>query len=473
MPSNKHFRTEKDTLGDILVPSTAYYGSQTQRAVGNFQISNMTLPRSFIRAQGIIKASAALVNTELGELPNNIGQAIIDASEEVMQGTWDDHFVVDVYQAGAGTSQNMNANEVIGNRATELLQEASEEPIGTYRVHPNDDVNKAQSTNDTFPSALHIAAVENIVNRLLPAILDLQQELENKSQEFMPILKAGRTHLHDGVPMRLGQEFEGYAGTIQSMYSQVHATLDPLYELGLGGNAIGTVIHTNPQYPQKVVAEISRRTNLPFRQPANMFSFMQNRNAAIQTMSALKDLAVHLIKITSDLRLLSSGPRTGLAEITLPSVQPGSTIMPGKVNPAMLEMTHMVCLQVIGYEATVSAAGTWSELEINVMMPLIAHTLLESLTIMSNAIETLAGQCIKGIEVNEEVCNNWMNASLSLVTGLNPKIGYDLAAEIGMKADTENKTLKQVLQETGLMTPELEKGLDPLGLLGENSKPMS
>lgn len=475
MPIDDHqFRTEKDTLGDILVPASAYYGSQTQRAVGNFQISDMKLPRSFIRAQGIIKASAARTNMQLGKLPDNIGQAIIDASEEVILGKWDDQFVVDIYQAGAGTSQNMNANEVIGNRATEFLRESSPQPIGSFRVHPNDHVNKAQSTNDTFPSSLHIAAVENIVNRLLPAISALQQELENKAQQFMPILKAGRTHLHDGVPIKLGQEFAGYAGTIQSMYSQIEATLDPLYELGLGGNAVGTVINTHPDYPQKVVAEISRRTNFPFRQPSNMFSFMQNRNAAIHVMSTLKELAVHLIKITSDLRLISSGPRTGLTEISLPPVQPGSTIMPGKVNPAILEMTHMVCLQVIGYEATVSAAGTWSELEINIMMPLIAHTLLESISIMSNAIDTLAGQCINGIEANEEVCNNWMNASLSLVTGLNPIMGYDLASTIGMQADNQNKTLKQVLQELGLLTPEVESALNPLGLLGNtNNTPTS
>ncbi|WP_416148709.1 class II fumarate hydratase [Salipaludibacillus sp. HK11] len=461
MPSDNHYRTEKDALGDILVPASAYFGSQTQRAVGNFQISGRKLPRSFIRAQGIIKASAASINMQLGQLPTNIGQAIIDASEEIIYGKWDDQFVVDIYQAGAGTSQNMNANEVIGNRATEFLQQSSEQSIGTYRVHPNDDVNKSQSTNDTFPSSLHIAAVENIVNRLLPTIFDLQQELEKKANEFMPILKASRTHLHDGVPMRLGQEFSGYAGTIESAYSHIQATLDPLYELGIGGNAIGTIINTHPDYPEKVVAEISRRTNLPFKQPANMFSFMQNRNAAIHVMSALKELAVHLIKITSDLRLLSSGPRTGLNEISLPPVQPGSTIMPGKVNPAILEMTHMVCLQVIGYEATVSAAGTWSELEINILMPLIAHTLLESIEIMSNAVETLVGQCIRGIEANEEICNNWMHASLSLVTGLNPKIGYDLASEIGLQADDQNKTLKQVLQEQGLLTDEVEKALDP------------
>lgn len=470
---DNNYRTEKDSLGDILVPVSAYYGSQTQRAVGNFQISDRKLPRSFIRAQGIIKASAALTNMELGVLPDNIGQAIIDASEEVIHGKWDDHFVVDVYQAGAGTSQNMNTNEVIGNRATELLRESSPEPIGSFRVHPNDHVNKAQSTNDTFPSSLHIAAVETIVYRLLPAISNLQKELENKAEQLMPVLKAGRTHLHDAVPMRLGQEFSGYAGTIQSLYSQVEATLDSLYELGLGGNALGTIINTHPDYPQKVVAEISRRTNLPFRQADNMFTFMQNRNAAIHTMSALKELAVHLIKMTSDLRLLSSGPRTGLAEITLPPVQPGSTIMPGKVNPAILEMTHMVCLQVIGYETTVSAAGTWSELEINILMPLIAHTLLESLNIISNAVDTLTGQCIKGIEANEDVCNNWANASLALVTGLNPIIGYDLASEIGLQADNQNKTLKQVLQEQGLLTAEVEKALDPLGLLGENSKPTS
>ncbi|WP_078428179.1 class II fumarate hydratase [Alkalihalobacterium alkalinitrilicum] len=465
MVHSNQFRKEKDTIGEILVPTTAYYGSQTQRAFENFQISGKRLPRSFIKAQGIIKASAAQTNVELGKLPENIGNAIIEAADEVIHGKWDHQFIIDVYQAGAGTSQNMNANEIIANRATELLGGSIDPSMNTFRVHPNDHVNMSQSTNDTFPSALNIAAVENVVQRLLPAVLQLQQELQNKSNQFMHILKTGRTHLHDAVPIRLGQEFSGYAGTIQFGYRQIESTVDPLYEIGLGGNAIGTLINTHPDYPQKVIEEVSKRTNMPFRAPTNLFSFMQNRNAPIRTMIALKELVIHLIKITSDLRLLSSGPRTGLAEITLPSVQPGSTIMPGKVNPAILEMVHMVCCQVIGYEAAIATAGMASQLEINVMMPVIAYTLLESIDILSNAIQTLTTKCINGIQANEEICKNWMEASLSLVTGLSPTMGYDLTAQIGMQADTENKTLKQVLQELGLLTEEVEKALNPEKML--------
>ncbi|WP_216829596.1 class II fumarate hydratase [Alkalihalobacterium elongatum] len=464
IPSNQ-FRKEKDTLGEIHVPSNAYYGSQTQRAFENFQISGKRLPRSFIKAQGIIKASAALTNMEVGKLPKNIGQAIITAANEVVEGKWDDHFVIDIYQAGAGTSQNMNANEVIANRATELLGGIIDHSLNTFRVHPNDHVNMSQSTNDTFPAALNIAAVENINQRLLPAISQLQQELQNKANQFMHILKTGRTHLHDAVPIRLGQEFSGYAETIQSMYIQIEATLDALYEIGLGGNAVGTPINTHPDYPQKVIKKISKRTNFPFRAPTNVFSFMQNRNAPIRMMMALKELAVHLIKITSDLRLLSSGPRTGLAEITLPAVQPGSTIMPGKVNPAILEMVHMVCCQIIGYEAAVATAGISGQLEINVMMPVIAHTFLEAIDILANAVSTLVTKCITGIQANEEICKNWMEASLGLVTGLSPMLGYDLTAQIGMQADVENKTLKQVLQELGMMTNEVEKAIDPNGMV--------
>lgn len=460
MPNNE-FRTESDTLGDIQVPANAYYGSQTQRAVQNFPISGRKLPREFIRAQGIIKASAALTNMKLGQLHTDIGHAIIQASEEVIDGKWDDHFVVDVYQAGAGTSQNMNANEVIANRATELLDPS----WGSFQVHPNDHVNKAQSTNDTFPSALNIAAAEMTIQRLLPAMSALQQALQTKADEFMHILKSGRTHLHDAVPMRLGQEFSGYAATIQSMHMQIETTLDLLYEIGLGGNAIGTVINTHPEYPQKVIEEICNHTNLPFRAPTNMFSFMQNRNAPIRMMMVLKELAVHLIKITSDLRLLASGPRTGLAEITLPSVQPGSTIMPGKVNPAILEMMHMVCSQVIGFEAATSTAGISSQLEINVMMPLIAHNLMDSLHIMINAIQILESKCIIGIQANEEICKTWMESSLSLVTGLSPTLGYDLASQIGLQADEENITIKQVLQELGMLTPEAENQIDPRGFV--------
>lgn len=454
MDTSKQYRMENDTLGNVMIPSSSYYGAQTQRAIDNFPISGMHLPSSFIRAQGIIKASAAATNIQLGALSPEIGNAIIQASQEVIDGKLDTHFVVDVYQAGAGTSQNMNANEVIANRASEIL-------AGPKRVHPNDDVNMSQSTNDTFPSALNIAAAETLVQRLLPAILQLQQEFQRKSDQFMPVLKSGRTHLHDGVPIRLGQEFSGYAGTISTVYQQLQKQLDKLYELGLGGNAIGTSVNLQPGYIPTVIQEVCNRTNLPFRQPENIFSFMQNMNEPIHCMLILKELAIHLIKITSDLRLLSSGPRTGLAEITLPPVQPGSTIMPGKVNPAILEMTHMVCCQIIGYEAAIATAGISGQLEINVMMPIIAHTLLHSIDLLTNSIQILITKCISGIQADEKICKKWMDESLSLVTGLSPKLGYDMASQIGLKADEENKTIKQVLEEKGLLTPEIDSAIDP------------
>ncbi|WP_211231347.1 class II fumarate hydratase [Halonatronum saccharophilum] len=445
---------ENDTLGNIMIPKTAYYGAQTQRAINNFPISGIRLPRAFIRAQGIIKAASASVNVELGSLSPDIGQAIIQASQEVIDGKWDEQFAVDVYQAGAGTSQNMNANEVIARRATEIM-------AGVQEVHPNDHVNMSQSTNDTFPSALNIAAVESIKQKLSPALTNLEQELQKKAEQFMPVLKASRTHLHDGVPMRLGQEFSGYAQTIQKMKQQIKEGVEGLYEIGLGGNAVGTNINLKPGYVPKVIGEINNRTNLSFRQPKNIFAFMQNMSEPLDCMLILKELALHLIKITSDLRLLSSGPRTGLAEITLPPVQPGSTVMPGKVNPAILEMTHMVCCQVIGYETAISTAIMGSQLEINVMMPLIAHTFLHSIKLMSNAIDTLVQKCITGIQADEKICKQWMNESLSLVTGLSPKLGYDMASQIGLTADEQDKKLKQVLEEKGMLTDELLQAIDP------------
>jgi fumarate hydratase, class II len=461
MESSNLYRKENDTLGEIMVPASAYYGSQTQRAVENFQISGIRLPRSFIKAQGIIKAAAATVNMETGKLPTDKGNAIVLASEEVAQGKWDKHFVVDVYQAGAGTSQNMNANEIIANRASELLGGSLENQL----VHPNDDVNMSQSTNDTFPSAINMAAAANLVQKLLPAIGKLQQELEKKAVELMPILKSGRTHLHDAVPIRLGQEFSGYAETIKSSYQAIETTLDSLFEIGLGGSAIGTKMNVHPDYPPKVIQEVCRRTNLPFRQPSNLFKFTQNTSAPIRTMLALKELAIHLIKMTSDLRLLSSGPRTGIAEITLPSVQPGSTIMPGKVNPAILEMTHMVCCQIIGYESAITTAGIGGQLEINVFMPVIAHTLLHSIEILANAIQTLVTKCISGIQADEVMCEKSLQASLALVTALSPTFGYDLSSQIGKQADEQKKSIKQVLQEKGLLTPEVEQLLDPKGMV--------
>lgn len=461
MKSSEQYRKEKDPLGEVKIPLNAYYGAQTQRAVDNFQISGIRFPRLFIKAQGIIKASAAVANMETGKLPKDIGKAILQAAEEVIEGKWDTHFVVDVYQAGAGTSQNMNANEIIANRAAEILGE----DIHSKAVHPNDHVNMSQSTNDTFPSAINIAAVEYLHGRLLPALAQLIKALEKKSNELLPIVKSGRTHLHDAIPIRLGQEFQGYAGTVQAISNELERNLDALYEIGLGGKAIGTKINLHPKYIQKVIKEVNRRTKMPFREPSNMFTFMQNPNAPIRTMLTLKELAIHLIKITSDLRLLSSGPRTGLAEISLPSVQPGSTIMPGKVNPAILEMVHMVCCQIIGYETAIATAGIAGQLEINVMMPVIAYTFLQSLELLSNAIPTLVTKCIDGIQGNEAICNQFMTSSLALVTGLSPSLGYDLASQIGMQADEQNKTIEQVLQEKGLLSNETRNALDPKGML--------
>ncbi|MFD1851337.1 class II fumarate hydratase [Oceanobacillus bengalensis] len=460
MTSNS-YRREQDTLGEILVPKDAYYGAQTQRAINNFQISNRRFPHEFIKVQAMIKAAAAKANMENELLAKSIGNAIIGASEEVMEGKWDHQFVLDVYQAGAGTSQNMNANEVIANRATELLDDAEKHG----RIHPNDHVNMSQSTNDTFHAVIHITAAVIINQKLLPRVKQLHDELKRKSIELMPVMKSGRTHLHDAIPIRMGQEFSGYAETIHEVYQQLERVTDSLYEIGIGGTAIGTRNNIHPDYSKKVIQEISRRTNLPFREPTDMFSYMQNTNAPIRVMQVIKELSIHLIKITSDLRLLASGPRTGLTEISLPGVQPGSTIMPGKVNPAILEMTHMVCCQVIGYETTIATAGVAGQLEINVMMPLIAHTFIESLEIMSNALPTLVTKCISGITANEENCKNFMENSLALVTGISSIVGYDMAAQIGKEADSRNVPIKQVLQERELLTPEIEKALDPNGMV--------
>lgn len=447
-------RLENDPLGNIIVPFDAYFGSQTQRAIENFPISGMKLPREFIWAQGIIKAASAKINVELSGLDPDMGNAIIKAAEEVTEGKFDSHFVVDIYQAGAGTSQNNNVNEIIAKRAMELMEIKAQ-------IHPNDHVNMSQSTNDTFPSALNIAAIKILKDKLLPTIYSLYEVLKTKSQEFNHILKAGRTHLHDGIPIRLGQEFEGYAQTIFNCYKNVALSLESLYCIGLGGQAIGTKLDLHPDYKTKIIKEISERTKMTLKEPENIFAFMQNMSAPLRCMASLKELATHLIKITSDLRLLSSGPRTGFNEITLPSVQPGSTIMPGKVNPAMLEMTHMVCCQIIGYETAVTLAVSAAQLEINVFMPLIAHSLLHSLDIINNAINILTEKCIKGIAANEEICKHYMFASLALVTGLRQKLGYDGASHIGLEADINNKTIKEIMKEKGLVDQEYQDAINP------------
>lgn len=456
------FRTTQDTLGEVKVPIDAYYGPQTQRARDNFPISGLKLPRAFIKAQGLIKWAAARAHLDLGELPPNIGQAIVTAAEEVIEGIWDHEFVVDAFQAGAGTSQNMNVNEVIASRAAELLGDKR----GNYkRVHPNDHVNKAQSTNDTIHVAMNLAALD-CLEQFLPVLKRFQNTFQKKAETFSHIIKSGRTHLQDAVPMSLGQEFSGYADTLQNQYQRLIQARSALYEIGLGGNAVGTGINANPLYAQKAIQYLAEKTGFPLRPAQGRFMFMQNTHGAIHLSGALKELALHLIKITSDLRLLSSGPRTGLAEIRLPAVQPGSSIMPGKVNPVMLEMMYMVCAQVIGNHEAITIAGLGSQLEINVMMPVIAHNLLQSLTILTHSIDVVEKKCILGIEADEKRCQYWVEQSLSLATALNPLIGYEKAAKIAKKAYQEGKTIIQVAkEETDIDETVLDQTLDPSQLV--------
>ena len=452
-------RISKDTLGEVQIPEHAYYDAQTQRAVHNFPISGLRLPRGFIRAQGIIKASAAVANMGVGMLSEKIGKAIVFAAEEVADGKWDEQFVVDVYQAGAGTSQNMNANEVIANRANELLGRKK----GDFSlVHPNDHVNMGQSTNDTIHVAINISGFAAVKEKLLPALHHLTEALRKKADEFYPIVKAGRTHLQDAVPIRLGQEFSGYADTLRMCDANIRLHAHSLLSIGLGGNAVGTGINTHPQYAERAINEIALRTGYPFKAPKNRFAFMQNTQAAVQVSYTLKELAIHLIKISSDMRLLSSGPRTGLAELRLPAVQPGSSIMPGKVNPVIPEMLYMVCSQVIGNDAAITTAAIGSQLEINVMMPVIAYNLLHSIEILSNAMHVFTERCVEGLTADEERCRYYAEHSLALATSLNPEIGYEQAAKLAKTAYQEGKTIAEVAKRDTTIEPEkIEKLLDP------------
>lgn len=457
------FRIAKDTLGEVKVPIDVYYGAQTQRAVNNFPISGLRLPFSFIKAQAIIKASAAAANKECGVLNAKKADGIIEAAEEIINGKWNDQFVVDVYQAGAGTSQNMNVNEVIASRAAEIL---GGEKGDWSLVHPNDDVNMSQSTNDTIPTAIHISIAGQLYETLYPAIDHLLEVLEEKEKEFHSVVKAGRTHLQDAVPIRLGSEFKGYKGAVLSVKNALNESEKYLFELGLGGNAVGTGINAHEKYAALAIKEIAKRTNLPFTQSENTYMFMQNMNAAIRISGHLRELAIHLIKISSDLRLLSSGPRTGLAEITLPAVQPGSSIMPGKINPVILENLYMICSQVVGNDSCVTTAAIGSQLEINPMMPVIGYNVLQSITIISNGMNVFTDKCLKGISANKERIKEWLDQSLSLVTALNPHIGYEKAAALAKESFETGKTLKDLLIEKELFTSEeAERILDPNSMI--------
>ncbi|ARU63491.1 aspartate ammonia-lyase [Tumebacillus avium] len=462
---NEQFRISRDSLGEVKVPIDAYYGPQTERARHNFPISGLRLPRRFIRAQGIIKLCAARANRDVGDLNTEIANAIISAAQEVINGDFDSEFVVDVYQAGAGTSQNMNANEVIASRASELL---GGQRGDSAVVHPNDHVNMAQSTNDTIHVAMNIAAMEGIYHDLLPVLKRLEDALTLKAKEFDHIVKSGRTHLQDAVPIRLGQEFAGYAQAISNRRTQLEKTSRALLEIGLGGNAVGTGINAHPDYSDKAIRFIGEETGLGFVPPQNFFTFVQNPEAAVGVSGTLRSLAITVNKIANDLRLLSSGPRTGIAEIKLPPVQPGSSIMPGKVNPVMAEMMNMICHQVIGFDACVASAGGQSQLELNVMMPVMAYNLLQSIHILANGICAFTEKCVTGIEADAERCLHYAEMSTALATSLNPLVGYDKAADIAKTAYKTNKTVRDVAKEQGLDETQLHDLLDIRKLTGNN-----
>lgn len=454
-------RTENDSLGPVEVPSSAYYGAQTQRAVLNFPISGLRLPRPFLRAMGLIKKAAASTNRELGLIPEPIAHAIIRAADEVIEGSLDEHFVVDVFQTGSGTSTNMNANEVIANRAIELHGGK----IGSKEIHPNDHVNLGQSSNDTIPTAIHVSALEEIEKSLRPALQALHSSLQRKAEEFDGVVKIGRTHLQDAVPIRLGQEFSGYSSMVEHGIRRVESLRPHLSELALGGTAVGTGLNCPLEFPSRVISRISEWTGIPFRKADNYFEALASRDAAVEASGALRTVAGSLMKIANDLRWLGSGPRCGLGEIRLPSTQPGSSIMPGKVNPVIAEAVAMVAAQVAGNDVTIAIAGQSGNFELNVMKPVIAHNLLQSIQLMANACTVLTEKCVDGIEADRERCEEMVEKSLAMVTSLVPRIGYDRAAEIAKEAYRSGKTVREVCREKKVLSPqELDEALDPRGM---------
>ena len=450
-------------MGPVRVPKQAYYGAQTQRAVENFPVSGWLFQREMIYALGLIKYASARTNFNLGLLGRRTARAIEKASEEVMQGSWDDQFVIDIFQTGSGTSTNMNANEVIANRANEILGGQK----GVYRpVHPNDHVNFGQSSNDVFPSVIHIASVLLLRKDLMPALERLHQALRSKAKKFHPILKIGRTHLQDALPIRLGQEFGGYARQVQLGIRRIQRAMESLYELPLGGTAVGTGMNTHPLFAKKAISMISQNTKERFRESADRFEAQGAKDALVEMSGALKTVAVSLIKIANDIRWLASGPRCGIGEIRLPETQPGSSMMPGKVNPVIPESLIQVCAQVIGNDSAITLGGLGGYFELNMMMPLIAHNLLQSIRLLGNAARNFSQRCIEGLEADRERCEEMIEKSLALATALAPKIGYNEAARIAKKAYEGRKTIRQVVEEEGLLSnKELVSLLDPRSMI--------
>jgi len=452
------FREEKDSMGTVKVPADAYYGSQTQRAVDNFPVSALRLPPAFIHALALIKKCAARVNDQLGLLDAKLAPAIAHAAQEVMDGKFDDQFVVDVFQTGSGTSTNMNMNEVVASRANEILtgKKGGREP-----VHPNDHVNLGQSSNDVIPSVIHIAALRLIHSRLLPALESLQKTVAAKSSEFKDVKKLGRTHLQDAVPLTLGQEFSGYARQIELSIARIQSVTPRLAELALGGTAVGSGLNAHPDFAKNVIALMAEQTDLPFTEAGNHFEAQAAQDAAVEASGALKTVAVSLVKIANDIRWLASGPRSGIGEITIPSLQPGSSIMPGKVNPVIPEAVLQVAAQVLGNDTTIAFGGQAGNFELNVMLPIIAYNLLQSISTLASVTEVFGQKCIAGIAANRKTCAAYIERSLALVTALVPRIGYDKGAEIAKKAYETGKTIREVvLEEKLLPEEELERLLN-------------
>jgi fumarate hydratase class II len=456
---SKEYRIEKDSMGPVKVPKEAYYGAQTQRAVENFPISGWRFQREMILALGLIKFASAKTNFNLGLMERRMARAIEKASEEVIQGRWDDQFVVDIYQTGSGTSTNMNANEVIANRANEILGGQK----GIYKpIHPNDHVNLGQSSNDVFPSVIHIAAINLLQNQMIPGLKNLHHALRIKEKEFRPILKIGRTHLQDATPIRLAQEFGGYARQVQLGIRRIQKAMESLYELPLGGTAVGTGINTHPFFAKKAISMLNERTGERFHEAVDHFEAQGAKDALVEMSGALKTVAVSLIKIANDIRWMGSGPRCGIGELRLPETQPGSSIMPGKVNPVIPESLVQVCAQAIGNDSAITLGGLGGHFELNMMMPLIAHNLLQSIRLLSNATHSFSLRCIKGLEADRERCEEMIEKSLALATALTPKIGYDNAARVAKKAYESRKTIRQVALEEKLFSKEeLKHLLDP------------
>ena len=453
---SEEYRIEKDSMGEVRVPTDALYGAQTQRAVDNFPVSGICISRSLIHSLGVIKQAAAKVNAELGNIPQDVAHAIQLAAQEVIDGKLDNHFPIDIYQTGSGTSSNMNTNEVIARRAMQLVEELS------VKVHPNDHINFGQSSNDTFPTAIRIAGYIEAKNDLVPSLKYMRETFLKKGSEYSHVVKTGRTHLMDAMPLTFEQEFGGYARQIEVGIKRIETALSNMAELPMGGTAVGTGINTHPKFAAKFAAEVSRLTGESFREAENHFEAQSTVDAPVELGAQLKTLAVSLLKIVNDLRWMNSGPNGGLGEIQLAALQPGSSIMPGKVNPVIEESMAMVCAQVIGYDASISVGGLSGNFELNVMLPMVAHSLLEAIRLLANASRNLADRSVSRIVVREDHINSLTGKNPILVTTLNPLIGYDLAAKIAKKAFAENRPLKAVaLEMCDLSDEELDKALDP------------